>query len=112
MAKRKARHASGTQSATARAHGKRREQRHRLQPRLGQKVIAYPQALEYAGLLGNLCERKQLGNSRRAEYDAIRERRESGTLPIFEMREFLDGIEGETNRRLGILALLEWDDCK
>jgi curved DNA-binding protein CbpA len=43
---------------------------------------------------------------RRADYDAARGRREASTLPIFEMREFLDGIEGETNRRLGILAML------
>jgi curved DNA-binding protein CbpA len=43
---------------------------------------------------------------RRADYDATRENREVRPNPIFEMGEFVNGIEGETNRRLGVLALL------
>jgi curved DNA-binding protein CbpA len=43
---------------------------------------------------------------RRAEYDAKRESREVRPNPIFEMSEFVNGIEGETNRRLGVLSLL------
>ena len=31
---------------------------------------------------------------------------EPGALPIFEFSQFVNGIEGETNRRLGILSLL------
>ena len=44
--------------------------------------------------------------ARRAEYDAIRETRETRPNPIFEMSEFVNGIEGEVNRRLGVLSLL------
>lgn len=44
--------------------------------------------------------------SRRAEYDAKRDNREVRPNPIFEMGEFVNGIEGETNRRLGVLSLL------
>jgi hypothetical protein len=43
---------------------------------------------------------------RRAEYDAKRESREVRPNPIFEMSEFVNGIEGETNRRLSVLSLL------
>jgi hypothetical protein len=43
---------------------------------------------------------------RRAEYDAIRKIRATEPLPIFEMKEFVDGIEGQVNRRLGVLSLL------
>lgn len=44
---------------------------------------------------------------RRAEYDATRAGGQDARLnPIFEMSEFFSGIEGETNRRLGILSLL------
>jgi len=43
---------------------------------------------------------------RRAEYDASLQSRETGTLPIFELSEFVNGIEGEMNRRLGVLSLL------
>jgi curved DNA-binding protein CbpA len=43
---------------------------------------------------------------RRAEYDAKRDTREIRANPIFEMSEFVNGIEGEANRRLGVLALL------
>ncbi len=43
---------------------------------------------------------------RRAEYDAALQGRKDGTLPIFELHDFVEGIEGEANRRLGILSLL------
>ena len=43
---------------------------------------------------------------RRAEYDAKRDNREIPANPIFEMSEFVNGIEGEMNRRLGVLSLL------
>ena len=43
---------------------------------------------------------------RRATYDATRESVEIHTNPIFELREFVNGIEGEMNRRLGVLSLL------
>ena len=43
---------------------------------------------------------------RRGEYDATRQLKDSGTLPIFELSEFVNGIDGEVNRRLGILSLL------
>jgi hypothetical protein len=44
--------------------------------------------------------------SRRAEYDAQRESRESAPMPIFELKEFVTGVEAEANRRLGVLSLL------
>src|SRR4030095_4023860 len=43
---------------------------------------------------------------RPAEYDAKRDNREIRANPIFEMSEFVNGIEGELNRRLGVLSLL------
>jgi len=43
---------------------------------------------------------------RRASYDAARRVAEGQPLPAFELKEFVDGIEGEQNRRLGILCLL------
>jgi len=43
---------------------------------------------------------------RRVEYDRTFIWTETRTLPIFEMKEFVDGIDGEKNRRLGILSLL------
>ena len=43
---------------------------------------------------------------RRAEYDAKRDNREVHANPIFEMSEFVNGIGGEINRRLGVLSLL------
>ena len=39
-------------------------------------------------------------------YDASRRVGEYQPLPAFELKEFVDGIEGEQNRRLGILCLL------
>ena len=43
---------------------------------------------------------------RRAEYDQALERQEKGPLPAFGQRGFVEGIEGEINRRLGVLSLL------
>jgi len=43
---------------------------------------------------------------RRAEYDATYKGHDLKANPIFELSEFVNGIEGETNRRLGILSLL------
>lgn len=43
---------------------------------------------------------------RRSEYDRTFVWAETHTLPIFEMKEFVDGVDGEKNRRLGILSLL------
>jgi hypothetical protein len=43
---------------------------------------------------------------RRAEYDAARSAREVTPDPIFGMSTFVNGIEGEVNRRLAILAIL------
>jgi len=42
----------------------------------------------------------------RAEYDARRETHDVRPAPIFGRREFVNGIEGEVNRRLGVLSLL------
>ena len=44
--------------------------------------------------------------SLRAEYDTIREGRETGPMPIFELKDFVTGVEAESNRRLGVLSLL------
>ena len=43
---------------------------------------------------------------RRAEYDLSREARECRPNPIFETGDFVNGVEGEVNRRLGVLSLL------
>ena len=43
---------------------------------------------------------------RRAAYDAQQHEREEQPDPIFELRDFVVGVEGEVNRRMGILALL------
>ena len=42
----------------------------------------------------------------RAEYDALYEQRNTGPIEIFELKEFSIGVEGEANRRMGILCLL------
>jgi hypothetical protein len=42
----------------------------------------------------------------RAKYDGVRDGRDTGPLPIFELRDFVDGVKGEANRRLGVLCLL------
>jgi hypothetical protein len=43
---------------------------------------------------------------RRAEYDALRDTRQSSPMPIFELKDFVTGVEAESNRRLGVLSLL------
>jgi curved DNA-binding protein CbpA len=43
---------------------------------------------------------------RRAKYDQARLAEDEGPLPIFELQDFVYGLQGEINRRLGILALL------
>jgi len=42
----------------------------------------------------------------RAEYDALYQQRNNAPIEILELKEFSIGIEGEANRRLGILCLL------
>ena len=42
----------------------------------------------------------------RAEYDAHYESGNTGPIEIFELKEFSIGVEGEANRRMGILCLL------
>lgn len=43
---------------------------------------------------------------RREQYDIRRQMREPGSIPVFGLAEFVAGIEGEVNRRLGVLCLL------
>ncbi len=43
---------------------------------------------------------------KRYSYDTARKVGECQPLPAFELKEFVDGIEGEQNRRLGVLCLL------
>ena len=48
-----------------------------------------------------------LGNpGLRAEYDSLYQQRRTEPIEIFELKEFSIGVEGETNRRMGILCLL------
>jgi len=42
----------------------------------------------------------------RAAYDTEYRFRRTGPMPIFELKDFVVGIDAETNRRLGILCLL------
>lgn len=42
----------------------------------------------------------------RARYDARYFRECGGPIPVFQMREFVDEVGGEMNRRLGVLCLL------
>jgi hypothetical protein len=44
--------------------------------------------------------------AKRAAYDAEYTLRQTGPMPIFELKDFVVGIDVETNRRLGILSLL------
>jgi hypothetical protein len=44
--------------------------------------------------------------ARRAAYDDIHQARHAQPLPVFGLKEFAEGLEGEVNRRLGILSLL------
>jgi curved DNA-binding protein CbpA len=43
---------------------------------------------------------------RRQVYDLALEEQSQGPLPVFEMSEFSAGVDGEMNRRVGILCLL------
>jgi curved DNA-binding protein CbpA len=43
---------------------------------------------------------------KRNAYDAEFGPRESGPMPIFELKDFVGGIDAEKNRRLGVLCLL------
>ncbi len=43
---------------------------------------------------------------RREQYDAATAAADSEPLEIFELQEFIDGTEGEINRRLGVLSIL------
>jgi hypothetical protein len=42
----------------------------------------------------------------RAKYDSTRLIEEESPLPIFELKDFVHGLKGEVNRRLGVLSLL------
>jgi len=42
----------------------------------------------------------------RAEYDARRQEKAAEPMPVFELKDFVSGVEAEPNRRLGVLALL------
>jgi curved DNA-binding protein CbpA len=44
--------------------------------------------------------------ARRASYDDLHRSRRIQPLPVFGLKEFAEGLEGELNRRLGILSLL------
>ncbi len=41
----------------------------------------------------------------RAEYDALYHQRNTEPIELFELKEFSIGVEGEANRRMGILCL-------
>ena len=43
---------------------------------------------------------------RRAQYDAKSAAADGQPLDIFELQDFIDGAEGEINRRLGVLSIL------
>ena len=43
---------------------------------------------------------------KRAKYDQTRLIEDEAPLPIFELQDFVYGLQGEINRRLGVLALL------
>ena len=43
---------------------------------------------------------------RRAEYDSIYNTRNSEPIGLFELKDFAAGVDGEANRRMGILCLL------
>ncbi len=42
----------------------------------------------------------------RAQYDSQLSQQSGGPMPVFEMKEFVVGIDAEMNRRLGVLCLL------
>ena len=43
---------------------------------------------------------------KRAKYDQTRQIEDEAPLPVFELQDFVYGLQGEINRRLGVLALL------
>jgi curved DNA-binding protein len=43
---------------------------------------------------------------RRATYDAAYQQRDGSPISLFELKEFAIGVDGEANRRLGVLCLL------
>jgi hypothetical protein len=47
-----------------------------------------------------------IDTKRREQYDLRRRMREPGSIPVFGLADFVSGIEGENNRRLGVLCLL------
>lgn len=44
--------------------------------------------------------------ARRASYEDLHRNQRAQPLPVFGLKEFAEGLEGEVNRRLGILSLL------
>ena len=44
--------------------------------------------------------------ARRVQYDAALLSHDVEPLPVFQLKDFVDGVDGEINRRLGVLALL------
>jgi len=44
--------------------------------------------------------------NKRSAYDSSLQSADAGPMPIFELSEFVNGIDGEVNRRLGIVSLL------
>lgn len=57
-------------------------------------------------LLLNRAYERLSNPERRSAYDASREQRAGRHDPIFNLSTFVNGVEGEVNRRLAILALL------
>jgi len=43
---------------------------------------------------------------KRRAYDSIRQGRQSEPMAVFGLKEFVDDVEGEANRRMGVLCLL------
>ena len=44
--------------------------------------------------------------AKRKEYDAEYQTHKGSPIPMFLTREFTDGVEGESNRRMGVLCIL------
>lgn len=42
----------------------------------------------------------------RGQYDGMRDAAEAGPMPIFELKDFVTGVQAEANRRLGVLSIL------
>ena len=57
-------------------------------------------------LLLNRAHKVLSDPARRARYDATRATYREKTCPVFESIDFLDGVEGEVNRRVAVLSLL------